>query len=300
MQGWRTCGSDNAHCASDRGKEGKEHWAITNCWRETSWGMEGIEGHSGRSVWPNENLGGEAWDFRDWKEIEECPPVHEVENIYPHRDSTITTPFSTGLRRQPHPSSPLFPPPPQKKLTPVLAFGLDNEPLMKEKAPKCQKCVGPHAHSSYLHALHRHQDRQRPRRHLLEWARGPELVAKPWRMAAGTAVQAEINQISLFISRAYWGAQIPRQWEKTKGTTRMTQQQRTGRVPQADEVKGGWEVEWETQGPRIRKKPSSVIGVIWNGAWYGMNGTFAPPPICMLQKTRQDKTIGVLIETFQY
>ena len=154
-------------CASNGGQEGKEHWAITGCWRETFWRMVGVEGHSSRGGQPNKNLGGQAWDFGDWKESEECPPVHEVENIYLHRDSTVTTSFSPGLRRQPHPSSPLCSHTQEKfgnKL--VLVFGLDNEPLTRVKAPKCQKCLCPHAYSSYLHALRRDQDRQRPWRGL--------------------------------------------------------------------------------------------------------------------------------------
>lgn len=54
------------------------------------------------------------------------------------------TSFSTALVRQPYPSSPPF----YHKI--VLVFGLDNEPLMKEKAPKCQKYIHSCAHTFYF------------------------------------------------------------------------------------------------------------------------------------------------------
>ena len=111
---------------------------------------------------PNKKLGGESWYFRrDWKKSEEHPSVHEVGNIFLHRDSAVTDSFiqfwvsETTSRKFTSVS-------PQNNLLLDWSLGQIMNHLWWKKTPKCQRCVCVCAYGGCLQcSLQRPGNRQR-------------------------------------------------------------------------------------------------------------------------------------------
>lgn len=149
------CGSENKRYTGlqasqevAEAKKGKEHWAITDGWKETFQRMRGLEGCSSRMDGPTGNGKGgprlqrrlEAkWGGPTGARSWEHPPPQALlgNNRRQHWVREAAAPQCTSISSQ----------------NSLLLHRLGNEPFMKGKAAQCQRCVCACARACYLRAL---------------------------------------------------------------------------------------------------------------------------------------------------